>query len=224
VKEQRTLRRENGVKGTMETEPLPADVDPDEAETAHDQYVALSVDKDVFRDVIGHFATGVTIITARADEVDYGLTVSAVTSLSLEPPMMIVCVNKTSRTLPAIRASGTFGVNILGEGQGELAQRFATNRDDKFDGVRVVYSELGNPLLEDALAHLECQIIQEVTGGTHSVFLAVVQRAERFEGAPLAYFRGRFGRLELNEEPMSDKEVRSLLSEHFYNAVFLTHP
>src|SRR5262245_20731676 len=134
-------------KGAMDTEPVPADVGPEEAATAHGQFMALSVDKDVFRDVIGHFATGVTIITARADEVDYGLTVSAVTSLSLDPPMMIVCVNKTSRTLPAIRASGTFGVNILGEGQGALAQRFASNRDDKFGGVGVVYSEFGNPLL-----------------------------------------------------------------------------
>jgi flavin reductase (DIM6/NTAB) family NADH-FMN oxidoreductase RutF len=70
---------------------------------------------------------------------------------------------------------------------------------------------------------MECQVIQEVTGGTHSVFLAVVQRAERFEGAPLAYFRGRFGRLELDEDLSGDADVRGLLGEHFYNAVFLTH-
>lgn len=183
----------------------------------------ISCDADVFRDVIGHFASGVTIITARAEETDFGLTVSAVASLSLEPPMMIVCVNKTSRTLPAIRHSGTFGVNVLGEAQGTLAERFATNRDDKFDGVPVVYSEFGNPLLDEALAHMECQVIQEVTGGTHSVFLAVVQRAERFEGAPLAYFRGRFGRLELDEDLSGDADVRGVIGEHFYNAVFLTH-
>jgi flavin reductase (DIM6/NTAB) family NADH-FMN oxidoreductase RutF len=188
-----------------------------------DQHMPISCDKEVFRDVIGHFASGVTIITARAGETDFGLTVSAVASLSLEPPMMIVCVNKTSRTLPAIRHSGTFGVNVLGESQGALAERFATNRDDKFDDVPVVYSEFGNPLLEEALAHMECQVIQEVTGGTHSVFLAVVQRAERFEGAPLAYFRGRFGRLELDEDLSGDADVRGLLGEHFYNAVFLTH-
>ena len=136
--------------------------------------------------------------------------------------MMIVCVNTSSRTLPAIRSSGTFGVNILGESQGSLAERFATNRDDKFDGVEVVYSEFGNPLISEAIAHLECQVIQEVSGGTHSVFLAVVQRAERFDGAPLAYFRGRFGRLELGPEEAADAEVRKVLSQHFYNAVFLT--
>jgi flavin reductase (DIM6/NTAB) family NADH-FMN oxidoreductase RutF len=206
-----------------ETESLFAGSGFEEPATPHDQYVALSCDKDVFRDVIGHFATGVTIITARHEDTDYGLTVSAVTSLSIEPPMMIVCVSKASRTLAAIRASGTFGVNILGEDQGELAQRFATNRDDKFGGVRVVYSDFGNPLLDEALAHLECRVIQEVTGGTHSVFLAAVQRAERFEGSPLAYFRGKFGRLELSDDVPADEEVRSVLSEHFYNAVFLTH-
>ena len=184
--------------------------------------MTVSCDQDVFRDVIGHFASGVTIITARHDGTDYGLTVNAVASLSLEPPMMIVCVHQASRTLPAIRQSGTFGVNVLGENQGALAERFATNNDDKFDGVPVVYSELGNPLLEEALAHLECQVIQEVAGGTHSVFLAVVQRAERFEGAPLAYFRGRFGRLDLEQDPAADAEVRGVLGEHFYNAVFLT--
>jgi flavin reductase (DIM6/NTAB) family NADH-FMN oxidoreductase RutF len=188
-----------------------------------EQHVPVSCEQDVFRDVIGHFASGVTIITARHGDVDYGLTVSAVTSLSIEPPMMLVCVNKTSRTLPSIRASGTFGVNILGESQGELARRFATDSDDKFDGVDVVYSELGNPLLREALAHLECRVIQEIAGGTHSVFLSVVQRAERFEGAPLAYFRGKFGRLELEPESDGDAEVRTLLGEHFFNAVYLVH-
>jgi flavin reductase (DIM6/NTAB) family NADH-FMN oxidoreductase RutF len=191
--------------------------------TSGDQHMHVSCDQDVFRDVIGHFASGVTIITARHENVDYGLTVSAVTSLSLEPPMMLVCVNKSSRTLPAIRQSGTFGVNILGESQGELAQLFASASDAKFEGVEVVYTELGNPLLKEALAHLECQVIQEITGGTHSVFLSVVQRAERFDGAPLAYFRGRFGRLELDHEATADSEVRNVLSEHFFNAVYLTH-
>jgi flavin reductase (DIM6/NTAB) family NADH-FMN oxidoreductase RutF len=201
---------------------MASDNGADSSPGSHDQYMGFSCDKENFRDVIGHFASGVTIITARDAETDYGLTVSAVTSLSLEPPMMLVCVARTSRTLPAIRSSGTFGVNILGESQGGLAERFATNRDDKFDGVEVVYSEFGNPLISEALAHVECQVIQEVSGGTHSVFLAVVQRAERFDGAPLAYFRGRFGRLELGEEEPADAEVRQVLSRHFYNAVFLT--
>jgi flavin reductase (DIM6/NTAB) family NADH-FMN oxidoreductase RutF len=158
----------------------------------------LTCDPEVFRDVIGHFATGVTIITARADDRDYGVTVSAVCSLSLEPPMLLACLNKVSRTQTAIHRLRTFAVNILGAGQGDLARRFATDRDDKFDGVPVVYGNLGHPLLVDALAHVECRVTEEASGGTHTVYLATVERAERFGGEPLLYFRGNFGGLGLD--------------------------
>src|SRR5436190_19237798 len=89
----------------------------------------------VFRDVIGHFATGVTIITTREGEINFGVTVSAVTSLSLEPPMLLVCLNRTSRTQAAVSKTRSFAVNILGTHQRELAQLFATPRDDKFAGL-----------------------------------------------------------------------------------------
>ena len=150
-------------------------------------------DPDVFRDVIGHFATGVTIITTRDAGVDYGVTVSAVSSLSLEPPMLLVCLNRTSRTQAAVSRTLGFAVNILGVHSRELAQLFATSRDDKFDGLKMAYGELGHPLLEDAIAHVECEVTEEATGGTHTVFLAEVRRAERFEGEPLLYFRGQLG-------------------------------
>jgi flavin reductase (DIM6/NTAB) family NADH-FMN oxidoreductase RutF len=158
----------------------------------------LTCDPEVFRDVIGHFATGVTIVTARADDRDYGVTVSAVCSLSVEPPMLLACLNRSSRTQAAVRRLGTFAVNILDGGQGELAHRFATSRDDKFDGVPVSYGTLGHPLLADALAHVECRVAEEAAGGTHTVFLALVERAERFGGQPLLYFRGTFGWLGLD--------------------------
>jgi flavin reductase (DIM6/NTAB) family NADH-FMN oxidoreductase RutF len=197
----------------------------------HDPLAAASApefahcDKEVFRDVIGHFASGVAIITTRDEGVDYGVTVNAVSSLSLEPPMMLVCLNRTSRTQTAINRSRTFSVNILGEGQGELAVRFSTSVDDKFHGVAVSRGELGNPLLAGALAHLECRVIEQVSGGTHRVFLAGVQRAERFEGAPLAYFRGRLGRLELEQTvPVEADLLDPVLSRHFYDAMsFFTH-
>jgi flavin reductase (DIM6/NTAB) family NADH-FMN oxidoreductase RutF len=150
-------------------------------------------DEQVFRDVIGHFTTGVTIVTARHDGVDYGVTVSAVSSLSLEPPMLLVCLNRVSRTQGAVDRQGAFAVNILGAGQADLARRFATNSDDKFDGLRTGYGDLGHPLLEDALAHVECRVVERAVGGTHTVFLAEVVRAERFEGEPLVYYRGQFG-------------------------------
>jgi flavin reductase (DIM6/NTAB) family NADH-FMN oxidoreductase RutF len=180
---------------------------------------------DVFRDVIGHFASGVTIITTRDQGEDYGVTVNAVSSLSLEPPMLLVCLNRKSRTQRAVDRSRSFSVNILNEQQGELAVRFASSDSNKFDGVDLEYGELGNPLLKGALAHLECRVIDEASGGTHAVFLAGVQRAERFAGTPLAYFRGRFGRLELEQSlPRGAEILNPALSRHFYDLVpFFTH-
>jgi len=205
----------------------------DEAQPAghHDPVAAASApefahcDKEVFRDVIGHFASGVAIVTTRDSGVDYGVTANAVSSLSLEPPMMLICLNRTSRTQTANNRSRSFSVNILSESQGELAVRFATSVGDKFIGVAVSRGELGNPLLDNALAHLECRVIEQVSGGTHRVFLAGVQRAERFEGAPLAYFRGQLGRLELEQSvPLEADLLDPVLSRYFYDAMsFFTH-
>jgi flavin reductase (DIM6/NTAB) family NADH-FMN oxidoreductase RutF len=152
---------------------------------------------DEFREVIGHFATGVTIVTAVHDGRPYGTTASAVTSLSLEPPMLLVCMNKESETGKAMAATGHFAVNILGEGQEDLALRFAAKGGDKFEGVASIPGDRGEPLLSDALATLECNIIEQTTGGTHVVFFGEVERASAREGAPLAYYRGQFGRLQL---------------------------
>jgi 4-nitrophenol 2-monooxygenase / 4-nitrocatechol 4-monooxygenase, reductase component len=165
-------------------------------------------DPSVFRDVIGHFATGVTIITTREREIDFGVTVSAVTSLSLEPPMLLVCLNRTSRTGAAVGRTRGFAVNILGVHQRDLAQLFATPRDDKFAGLDVRYGDLGHPLL-DAIAHVECEVVEEATGGTHTVFLAEVRRAERFDGEPLLYYRGQLGWEAMGERPVPSRDPPS---------------
>jgi len=162
--------------------------------------VAARPDPAVFRDVVGRLTSGVTVITARHEGIDYGMTASAVVSLSLEPPMMLACVNRKLPTRVAISESRAFAVNILTEDQAHLAERFATPRADKFEGVEVVHGQLGVPLLSDALAHLECRVVEDVRGGTHSVFLASVDRAIAREGSPLAYFRGRFGRLDFVQD------------------------
>jgi flavin reductase (DIM6/NTAB) family NADH-FMN oxidoreductase RutF len=150
---------------------------------------------DVFRDVIGRFATGVAVITAVREGVGYGMTASAVASLSLEPPMLLVCLNRESVTHGIIERAGAFGVNVLRLDQAEAAKRFAgTDRAGKFGDLRVHHGPLGSPLLSDALARLECDVAETVTGGTHTVFLGTVRHAEADEGDPLTYFRGRFGR------------------------------
>jgi flavin reductase (DIM6/NTAB) family NADH-FMN oxidoreductase RutF len=169
-----------------------------------------------FRDVIGHFASGVTVITTAVDGRPHGTTASAVTSLALEPPMLLVCMNRESATGRAMADSGAFAVNILGEDHGELAIRFARKGGDKFGGVELDRGEAGQPLLAGAIAHLECRVTERVAAGTHIVFIAEVEAATAQPGAPpLAYFRGRFGRLELAEDdrlqprdPLTAEEAR----------------
>jgi flavin reductase (DIM6/NTAB) family NADH-FMN oxidoreductase RutF len=158
-----------------------------------------------FRDVIGHFASGVTVITVSVDGRLHGTTASAVTSLSLEPPMLLVCMNRESATGQAMAAARAFAVNILGEDHGELATRFARKGGDKFAGVDLAGGEQGHPLLAGAIAQLECRVAEQVAAGTHIVFIAAVEAASARRGAPpLAYFRGRFGRLELVDEVAPD--------------------
>jgi flavin reductase (DIM6/NTAB) family NADH-FMN oxidoreductase RutF len=143
---------------------------------------------------MSRFASGVSIITTRYEGIDYGLTASAVTSLSLDPPMLLICVNKASNTQKAIAEAQVFAVNILREDQSELARRFAGSHPDKFAGMSISDGELGVPLLDDMLATIECRVTEIVSGGTHSIFLAEVQTAQAAEGMPLTYFRGRMGR------------------------------
>lgn len=168
------------------------------------QHLPHLVGRDHMRRAMGRFASGVTIITTRHDGSDYGLTASAVSALSLDPPMLLICVNKSSSTQQAIKASGVFAVNILQETHIDVARRFATSRGDKFDEMRVTYGALGVPLLDDMLATLECRVTAEVPGGTHTVFLAEVHSAQANDGMPLTYFRGRMGRFTFTD---SDTET-----------------
>jgi len=162
--------------------------------TDHDGLRRLTPDE--FRDVIGHFASGVTVVTVFHEGRAYGTTASAVSSLSLEPPMLLICMNRDSETGRAIAEAGRFAVNVLGEDQADLAVRFARKGGRKFDGVAVAPGEWDEPLLSDALATLECSVTETASGGTHHVFFAEVHRASARSGTPLTYFRGQYGRFE----------------------------
>jgi 4-nitrophenol 2-monooxygenase / 4-nitrocatechol 4-monooxygenase, reductase component len=166
------------------------------------------VDPLVFRQVIGHFASGVTIITTRERSTNYGLTASAVTSLTLEPPMLLVCINKNTGTQAAISRTGVFAVNILDEGQADLAYKFAKPQTDKFQGVEFSYGIFGEPLLTGALAQIECRVAADVEAGTHRVFLAEVEHARTYVGSPLTYFRGKFGRFGQTQDEAIYREMR----------------
>lgn len=149
-----------------------------------------------FRHVLGHFATGVTVITT-CDGADRptGLTASAFTSVSLEPPLVLVCVDHKSNTFPALRERGRFAVSILRSDQASLSRRFATTRLDKFDDVAYHVSDLGLPLLDGALAHIECTTLNVHVEGDHTIFVGLVERAVVGSGEPLLYFRGQYDRL-----------------------------
>lgn len=166
-------------------------------------------DRETFRHVIGHFASGVTVLTTRSGDEDFGATASAMSSLSLEPPMLLVCLNTRSSTQEAIHASGVLGVNILDEDQGVIAEQFAAPRGDKFAGVDVVRGVGEVPLLGAALAYCECRVVDSVVAGTHRVFLTKVVRATAREGSPLTYFRGTFGRFEVEQDRAVYGELRA---------------
>lgn len=162
-----------------------------------------------FRDVIGRFATGVTVITTEYDGARYGSTASAVSSLTDDPPMLLICLNRNSATAAAVRDSGAFAVNVLAEDHVDLATRFASRVPDKYEGVPTETASNGSPLLVGAIAHLICRVAEQVEAGTHDVFLAHVEEASSYSGHPLAYFRGRFGRMQTAPEASVLREVRT---------------
>lgn len=177
-----------------------------------------SVEPAHFRHVVGHLASGVTVITTELDGKRHGMTASSVTSLSLEPPMMVACLNRAVPTAEAVEAAGKYVVNILGQGQGELANQFAAPSPDKFRGVDVRVGSTGLPLLGDALAHIECEVSETVVGGTHLIFVGRVVSATAADGQPLTYFRGGFGRFEFARDDEIYGRARELVLSRVFPA------
>ena len=158
------------------------------------------VDLEVFKNVVGHFASGVTVLTTVEGDELFGTTASAVSMLSMDPPMMLICLNRSSSTHDAIIRSRVYGINILTAEQGQLARHFGQKNVDKFGGVSYDLSREGVPLLHGALATMVCTVSETAQGGTHTIFLGNVTEAHASAGEPLAYFRGTFGRLERTKE------------------------
>ncbi len=153
-----------------------------------------AVDQAVFREVVGHFTSGVVVVTA-VDGARYGVTASAVSSLSMDPPMLLVCLNNKLATTDAIGRTRRFAINILGADHADVAMQFARPHADKFRGIDVVEGAHGLPLLSEALAQIECETEETVAAATHTIFLGRVLGARARAGSPLAYFRGQFGTL-----------------------------
>lgn len=154
------------------------------------------LDAQHFRDVLGHFATGVTVITAVADGAPVGFTCQSFQSLSLDPPLVTFAPQHTSTTWPRIRGAGRFCANILAEGQEQLARSFARTGADKFAGVRWSTTPSGCPVLEDVLAWIDCEVLRELDGGDHVLVLGrVLDLAVLRPAPPLLFFQGRFASL-----------------------------
>lgn len=156
----------------------------------------MAFDKTELRRVMGHFATGVTIVTTHDGQGRcYGLTANAVCSVSLEPPLVLVCVDKAAESHPAFALSQAFVVNILGDEQEELSRRFAVSGGEKFVGLACRNGGTGTPIIEGALAHVECRVVATHDAGDHTIYIGQVEGGDVTAGSPLLFFRGKYHHL-----------------------------
>ena len=152
-----------------------------------------------FRAVMGRWATGVSVVTSRAGAEDAGLTVNALLSVALEPPSVLVSLQRDVDTLPVLRRSGVFAVNLLGAKQRSLSERFARTApsEEKFREVALHRGSTGAPLLDGALACLECRLVSMTPAFDHVLVVGEVVRIEEgADDAPLLFFRGRYAEAE----------------------------
>jgi 3-hydroxy-9,10-secoandrosta-1,3,5(10)-triene-9,17-dione monooxygenase reductase component len=147
------------------------------------------------REVLGHFASGVTVVTGMDGPRPTGFACQSFHALSLDPPLICLCAGKSSTTWPRIRSSGRFAVNILGAHQEELSRTFATSGADKFAGVDWSPSPLGSPLLDSAIGWVDCTVADVHDGGDHDIVVGRVAGLSASGNDPLLFFRGAYRRL-----------------------------
>jgi len=157
----------------------------------------MTVDDDRFKSVLARFASGITIITTRdAEGRDHGMTASAFSSLSLDPPLVLVCIANDATMAPVVTTASSFVVNILSDSQEALSRRFAGKLDDRFAGIGHARGDLGDAILDDVLAWMQCRIIARHPAGDHIIVIGAVDAAEARDARPLLYYRGGYAQLE----------------------------
>ena len=157
--------------------------------------MSASIDSGKYRQVLGHFTTGVTVITAAAETGPVGLAVGSFSSVSLDPPLVGFFADKGSTSWPKIEGTGSFCVNVLGEHQEDVCRRFASKEPDKFAGLGWKATGSGSPLIDDVIAWIDCDIDQVVEAGDHFLVLGAVRELDvAHDGPPLLFFRGGYGR------------------------------
>lgn len=156
---------------------------------------AAELDRRALRSILGGFATGVVIVTATIEGEPSGMTANSFTSVSLDPPLVLVCFDPRGRTFQAVESGRRFVVNILDRDQGELSDRFARPGDDHFDGLDHDVDDAGVPVLRGGLGHLSCEVEMIHTAGDHEVVIGRLCSAAPRSGRPLLFHRGRYGEL-----------------------------
>ena len=157
----------------------------------------VPISSAVFRRVLGHFATGITVVTVEREPGKvHGMTANSFASVSLQPPLVSICVDEESRLLSYLKTQRRFGVSILNDTQRALSEHFATGEqgadaDARLD-IRYRWTVSRIPLLEGALAHLACNVVAEYSAGDHTIFLGEVESMDLGEGQPLLYYRGKY--------------------------------
>ena len=153
----------------------------------------LEVDPARFRQLMGHFATGVTVVTApNADGGPVGMTANTLTSVSLHPPLVSVCIDHAADMHQTLQQAAAFTVNILAEHQEAISRRFAEQGSNRFDGLGFRPHEHGGVILDGAIAIIECERVAQIPAGDHTIYVARVVGGETFEAAPLLYYRGGY--------------------------------
>jgi flavin reductase (DIM6/NTAB) family NADH-FMN oxidoreductase RutF len=149
-----------------------------------------------FRKACSRYATGIAVATVEGpDGKPHGLTVNSLTSVSIEPPLLLVCIAKTATAYTAFQAARGFAINILREEQIDLSQHFAASKEERFEGLAWRFGLYGAPVLDGVLAVAECAMHTSFDGGDHTIFIGLVEHAEAHEGAPLLYFASAYRRL-----------------------------
>jgi len=157
----------------------------------------MAFDPSEFRRIMGHWVSGVAVVTSRKPGGEpCGLTATAITSLSLEPPLVLVCIDRMADSHECIHRAGVFVVNVLEQSAEPLARRFAAaDIADKFAGIAHRAAPSGAPILESALAWIDCRLQHTVAGGDHTIFIGEVGAGDGREGVPLLHYRGEYRRL-----------------------------
>lgn len=156
------------------------------------------IDSAKFRQVLGHFPTGVTVVTTAAEGGPAGMAIGSFTSVSLDPPLVAFLPARTSGSWPLIRAAGVFCVNVLAEDQEHLSRVFAGKGDNKFEGVGWCPGPTGSPVLDGVLAWIDCRIDAVHEAGDHDIVLGrVVELSVAREAGPLVFYRGGYGKFAL---------------------------